>query len=238
MIAPGRLLVVPMLLAAIATSIALRQPNENAGAYSDPGGAVYPARILTPAAHLVAAQPPRVAGVTTATLPGLGNVPRSAGPAARLALAPAGSFDLRGAPSVSAATMESVLAAYASPLAGHAQALIDLGVKYGLDPAYCLAFFVHESAAGTRGEAVITHSVGNIRAVAGAPSRDGYKYYGTWLEGAEDWYRLIAGLYVRDWKLTTVDRIIPVYAPSNDNNDTQAYTNDVQNLVTAWRAQG
>jgi hypothetical protein len=146
-------------------------------------------------------------------------------------------YDVRGAPSVSVAVINQVLSDYGSPLAGQGQALYDLGVRYGIDPAFCLAFFVHESAAGTRGEAVLTQSVGNIRATAGAPSLDGYRLYPTWLAGAEDWFRLIAGLYVRDWQRTTVDQIIPVYAPSGDNNDVQAYVDDVEQLVTAWRAQ-
>jgi hypothetical protein len=84
---------------------------------------------------------------------------------------------------------------------------------------------------------VLTHSVGNIRAVAGSPSKDGYKYYDTWQEGAEDWYRLISTLYISAWDLTTVDKIVPVYAPSADSNDPAAYVDDVEQLVTAWRAQ-
>ena len=66
---------------------------------------------------------------------------------------------------------------------------------------------------------------------------DGYKYYDSWRVGAEDWYRLISTLYVRNWKLTTVDRIVPVYAPSADSNDPNAYIDDVEQLVSAWRAQ-
>ncbi len=65
----------------------------------------------------------------------------------------------------------------------------------------------------------------------------GYRYYATWLKGAEDWYRLISNLYIGSWGLTTVDRILPVYAPSDDNNDTAAYIDDVEQLVSAWRAQ-
>src|SRR5262249_28583509 len=75
-------------------------------------------------------------------------------------------YDVRGAPSVSVAVIDQVLSAYDSPLAGQGQSLYDLGVRYGIDPAFCLAFFVHESAAGTRGEAALTHSLGNIRATA------------------------------------------------------------------------
>jgi hypothetical protein len=144
---------------------------------------------------------------------------------------------VRGRPTISAALINQVLAAYGSPLAGQGQALYDLGVKYGIDPAFCLAFFVQESAAGTRGEAVLTHSVGNLRPEPGMPSLDGYRFYDTWLEGAEDWYRLIRDVYVGQWGLSTVDSIIPVYAPSGDNNDVAAYIQNVEQLVATWRAQ-
>ena len=43
----------------------------------------------------------------------------------------------------------------------------DLGVHYGIDPAYALGFFVVESACGTRGVARTTHSLGNIRCTPG-----------------------------------------------------------------------
>ena len=39
----------------------------------------------------------------------------------------------------------------------------NLGIKYGINPAYALAFFVHESGCGTKGVARFTKSLGNIR---------------------------------------------------------------------------
>ena len=72
-------------------------------------------------------------------------------------------YELLGAPSLSVGQIEAVLSQYGSPAAGNGQALYDLGVRYGIDPAYALAFFVHESGCGTRGVARFTHSLGNIR---------------------------------------------------------------------------
>jgi hypothetical protein len=146
-------------------------------------------------------------------------------------------YSVRGGPTVSVALINQVLAAYGSPLAGQGQAIYDLGVQYGIDPAFCLAFFVQESDAGTRGEAALTHSVGNLRPEAGAPSLDGYRYYDTWLEGAEDWYRLISNVYIAQWKLSTVAAIVPIYAPGNDNNDVSTYISNVEQPVALWRAQ-
>lgn len=226
----------PFVLAGLVTMLVLRHPGETVGAYAS-GGSVYAAQVLiptqAPSAQVVGpAVRPRPLGETlTSPAPALQTTRSSA-----LAL-PAAGFVVSGPPSVSPAVIDQVLSAYGSPMAGEGQRLYDLGVKYGIDPAFCLAFFVHESAAGTRGEAVITHNLGNIRTIAGLPSRDGYRYFDTWLEGAEAWYRLIKGLYVGKWGLTTVGTIIPVYAPSADSNDPAAYIDDVEQLVTAWRAQ-
>ena len=51
-----------------------------------------------------------------------------------------------------------MLETYHSPAVGKGQALYDLGVKYGIDPVYALAFFWHESRFGTTGEARVTYS--------------------------------------------------------------------------------
>jgi hypothetical protein len=230
----SRLIAAPLILTGLLGAALLRQPGDQSVAYGSSDSAIYSATIVSsPAPNTV---PPitRVQQVSA-------GLPRTTLQPAISAQPPAppqlSAFDLRGQPTISVSQIEQVLNDYGSPMAGMGQTIYDLGVKYGIDPAYCLAFFVHESAAGTRGEAVLTHSVGNIRAVAGLPSKDGYKYYDTWQEGAEDWYRLISTLYISSWDLTTVDKIVPVYAPSADSNDPAAYVDDVEQLVTAWRAQ-
>jgi hypothetical protein len=230
----SRLIAAPLILSGLLGAALLRQPGDHSVAYGSSDSAIYsatlvssPAPVATPpinTVHQVSTDPTHV------TLqPAI-----AAQPPAPVSLA---AFDLRGQPTISVSQIDQVLGDYGSPMAGMGQTIYDLGVKYGIDPAYCLAFFVHESAAGTRGEAVLTHSVGNIRAQAGFPSKDGYKYYDTWQEGADDWYHLISTLYIGSWNLTTVDKIVPVYAPSADSNDPAAYVNDVEQLVTAWRAQ-
>jgi len=144
-------------------------------------------------------------------------------------------YTVVGQPSISADFINHVLDSYHSPARGKGQALYDYGVKYGIDPAYALAFFMHESSFGTTGVARMTRSLGNIRASAGYQNYQGYRLYHTWEAGFEDWYELIADLYVAQWKLTTVDQIVPVYAPSSDNNDVTAYIQAVKTAVDRWR---
>jgi hypothetical protein len=62
-----------------------------------------------------------------------------------------------------------------------------------------------------------------------------YRAYATWQAGYQDWYQLLATLYVRQWHLRTVAQIIPVYAPSSDNNNVAAYISAVEHAVTTWR---
>jgi hypothetical protein len=146
------------------------------------------------------------------------------------------SYHVVGKPSISAPFINQVLDRYHSPARGKGQALYDLGVYYGIDPAYALAFFMQESEFGTKGVATITHSLGNIRAIPGHPQYDGYRYYSTWEEGFEDWYQLIANQYVNQWGLSTVDQIIPTYAPNADHNDEAAYIRTVKLAVDRWRS--
>jgi len=148
-----------------------------------------------------------------------------------------GDYSLVAAPSVSVAQIEAVLNKYGSPAVGLGQALYDLGVRYGIDPAYALAFFVHESGCGTRGVARFTHSLGNIRWTEGYESYEGYRMYGSWQEGMEDWYKLITDLYINGWGLKTVDAIIPVYAPAADSNNPPVYVASVKSMVDSWRGK-
>jgi hypothetical protein len=160
---------------------------------------------------------------------------RSARPAEAADLDRAGLAVVR-APSVSIATIRRVLDEYDSPAVGDAEAIYELGVRYGVDPAVCLAFFIVESSAGTKGMATETRSLGNIRATPGYVDHKGYRKYATWREGAEDWYRLITRLYVGEWGLSTVEAIVPVYAPSTDGNDPAHYIRAVRRLVAEFRA--
>ncbi|TMC21304.1 MAG: hypothetical protein E6J34_09970 [Chloroflexi bacterium] len=138
-------------------------------------------------------------------------------------------------PSIEAAFIDRVLAYYGSPAQNKGQVLYAYGVKYSIDPAYALAFFMRESSFGRQGVATVTHSLGNIRARGNHPSYQGYRSYQSWEEGFADWYDLIANTYVDRWGLYTVDQIIPVYAPGSDHNDEAAYIRGVKVAVSKWR---
>jgi hypothetical protein len=153
------------------------------------------------------------------------------------------SYTLVGAPTITADFMNQVLASYHSPAAGTGQALYDLGVHFGIDPVYALAFFQHEDSFGETGWGAVNHSLGNSRCYGWSVCQGGYRYYATWEDGYQDWYNLILNGYVRGqvtkWIVghvcTTVDEIVPVYAPSSDHNNVAGYTAAIKHAVDGWR---
>ena len=153
-----------------------------------------------------------------------------------------GPYSVVGPNSLSVAFMNKVLAYYHSPAAGKAQALWDDGVKYGLDSAYALAFFMHESSFGTTGVARVTLSLSNMRCVPEyrcynvSGNDGGYSAFDTWEQGFEAWFKLIRNLYVAYWGRVTIDQIIPKYAPSSDGNNEAAYIASLKHTVDTWRA--
>ena len=149
-----------------------------------------------------------------------------------------GPYSVIGNPSISADFINQVLAAYHSPAKGKGQALYDLGVQYGIDPVFALAFFMHESSFGTRGEAVNSLSLGNLRCIPNFRCQDNFAWFNTWEDGFKAWYELIRNLYVAQWDLITVDQIIPKYAPEADHNDEAGYIAALKRAINTWRANG
>jgi len=147
----------------------------------------------------------------------------------------ASSSSVVGQPTLSAAFVNQVLAQAHSPAQGTGQVLYALSKQYGIDDAYALAFFQHESLFGTTGVARVTRSLGNIRCTPGYRCLYGFRAYSSWQAGYQDWYALIKNLYIDQWHRRTVSAIIPVYAPESDGNDVPAYITAVEQAVTMWR---
>ena len=151
-----------------------------------------------------------------------------------------GPYSVLGKPTITADYINRVLASYNSPAAGKGQALYDLGVKYGIDPVFALAFFMHESLFGTTGEARATLSLGNLRCIPTRPcidqDRGGYAQMNSWVDGFEQWYKLIRNLYIAQWGRVTVDQIIPKYAPNSDGNNEAGYIALLKHEIDTWHA--
>jgi len=154
-----------------------------------------------------------------------------------------GADSVLGSPSIPVELIDRVLSAYGSPAAGTGQSLYDLDVESGIDPVWALAFFLHEGSFGKTGIGAVNHSLGNIRCSAGYSCQDGFRSYATWEASYQDWYSLILNGYVKGsvsaaCPCTTIEQIIPVYAPSSDGNDVQVYIAALLQAASTWRAGG
>jgi hypothetical protein len=151
------------------------------------------------------------------------------------ASAPAGSSSIVGRPSLTASFINEALTVAHSPAVGLGQAMVADSLSFHIDDVYALAFFWHESRFGRLGVAAVTHSLGNIVCTPGYPSCDGrFRSYASWQAGCLDWFRLLATEYLPRG-LTTVEQIVPVYAPASENA-VSAYITAVVSAVKTWRA--
>ncbi len=146
-------------------------------------------------------------------------------------------YVVTGQPTVSADFIDKLLCKYDSPACGKGHNFFEEGVKYGIDPAYALAFFWHESNFGKNGMARTTLNIGNLRS---SPIQDGsyrgYALFKTWEKSITAWYMLISSdLYVQAG-LVTVEQIVPRYAPTGDSNTPSDYISDVEACVALWRS--
>ncbi|PIO05883.1 hypothetical protein COT29_03765 [Candidatus Micrarchaeota archaeon CG08_land_8_20_14_0_20_59_11] len=153
-----------------------------------------------------------------------------------------GEWNLDQQTTIKPEVIERVLREYDSPAlyeANIAQCFYDLGVKYGIDPAFLLGFFKMESTMGKEGVAKTTKSIGNIKEHSSAtcPAEyNSYCRYDSYCQAAEDWYSLLKqdGPYFKNGRYT-VDDIVPVYAPASDDNDVETYVATVKDAVSKWR---
>jgi hypothetical protein len=160
----------------------------------------------------------------------------------RVALAVPADLPVQGPPTITRDLFVQVLQTAGSPAVGEAGAIWDAGVTMGIDPAFALAVFKHESIYGTAQSWIgrildgYTYNWGNLKC-GDYPHCDGeWRVYTSWLEGATDFYALLRdGSNFIPAGRTTVVSIIPMYAPSSDNNNVQAYIQDVLTSMDGWR---
>jgi hypothetical protein len=146
---------------------------------------------------------------------GSGAVKNIGVPSSANLLQPATGSSIVGGPSLSAAKVDTILSNAGSPASGTGQTFYNDSQQYGIDDAVALAFFHHESTYGLYGAANQTHSIGNIVCTAGYSCIGRFRAYGTWSQGIDDWYQLIKNVYVDSWHCSTVEAVIPHYAPNS-----------------------
>jgi hypothetical protein len=132
-----------------------------------------------------------------------------------------------------------------SPATSVADELYTVFVSEDVDPAVGLAFFNHESSLGKAGLTKI-HDLknwGNVRSpeVAGAgeiiqiPGRGPFVRYATWQAAVRDWCKRLKGPKYAGSGLTTVEQVVPKYAPDSDSNSPARYIAEVYAFVQQWQ---
>lgn len=134
-----------------------------------------------------------------------------------------------------------------SPSSFVSDELWDIVRNSGIDPAVALAFFEYESKYGTEGVCFnyTLKNWGNVRtphdrslalASVNLGSRGEFARYPTWQNGLIDWCKRIIEKYGQQLRLHTVEQVIPIYAPSSDGNNENAYIVAVRRNVAAYAA--
>lgn len=149
-----------------------------------------------------------------------------------------GEYTILRDPTLSADQVNAILSANGSPAAGEGQDIYLMSQQYHLDDAYILATFWHESSYGKLGVARESKSVGNLRCADWIKlgwCQGGYSYFHNYRDGLETLYQLLSGSHYTGAGLTTPETIIPVYAPTSDNNDEAAYIAALKHAIDAFR---
>ncbi|NTV99954.1 MAG: glucosaminidase domain-containing protein [Oscillochloris sp.] len=151
----------------------------------------------------------------------------------------AGGLTFKSDPRISQDSFIAILQRAGSPAAPEAASLYPIITSYGLDPAVALAFFQHESSFCKAGACANNnlHNWGMLRRAVKAERSTGtvggFARYASWEDGIRDWCELILFRYVNRG-LDTVEKAIPVYAPSSDNNNPSGYINTIRRVVASW----
>lgn len=184
-------------------------------------------------------------GLVVFFAPATAPIAAEAAPMQGVAAAPCAPDDLTLAcpPQLDAAQLDAILSSYGSPATGTGAAWIAEAQRTGINSEIAVAFFVHESTAGTaqgwagwKNDGTSTHNVGNIICAGYAACWGRFRDYPTWQTGIADWYDLIQREYIQGRGHRTVADVVPVYAPSFEN-DVDGYIGAVQALVSQWRTR-
>lgn len=151
-------------------------------------------------------------------------------------------------------------------LSGKGAFFVEMGQKYKINPAYALAFAIKETSLGTTGFHVYNALEGkwgyNLYGITGggwladkciAGYNGRFCGYRNWEDSIEEYFALLAEGYVGGQlsvakqdgtgkgqlacPCTTIDRILPWYAPYFEN-DTDLYIQQIKNWIDEWGAAG
>jgi|GEM_PF-1992190 len=139
-------------------------------------------------------------------------------------------------PTVTIPEIERVLGRVNSPILPYAGDVYAYGLQYGIDPVFALAFWMKESREASDGSvAAVDHNPGYTEGLASDQRCGRWACWPTWPEGIAGWFHYMRVFFVNRG-LDTVEQILPIYAPSSENN-TSGYIVFVLHWAAVWRAE-
>lgn len=144
-----------------------------------------------------------------------------------------GNVPVESIPTMNATQIDTLLCTAHSSACGTGNALYEGSVTSGINDSFAVAVFREESTYGTSGIARSNLGLGNIRCSQGYTCKYGYRSYANWQAGYTDFYALIS-YYVHTLNLSTVEQIVPTYAPSSENN-TALYIVNVEQFMSRYQ---
>lgn len=151
-------------------------------------------------------------------------------------------------PSITPEQFDAVLREYNSPAVGVGSAIYPYAKERHIDTAYVLYIFIHESTAGTnpnwagfKPDGSTTHNIGNI-ICAGYPTCYGnFRDYPSWEIGFQQAVDLLkdyrdGGPLYNGKRHADIADAIHTWAPSDDGNDPDGYSESLKRNVSKWRA--
>lgn len=146
-------------------------------------------------------------------------------------------YNLWAMPTIDPATIEKVLARHKSPSRGLGQDLYDVCSESGVDPAFILAMYSHESNFGNAGVATKTKAWGNVRPGShweGKTQKGAigeFRSYETHLDGMKD---MVNTLLLHYTQKDTPTQVVNKYAPSSEN-DVAEYVKQIKDSMNHFR---
>ena len=146
----------------------------------------------------------------------------------------ASSDDVVGAPSLPAATVNSIFERLGSPMAGTGQAVEAASQAQHIDDAFALAVWWTETNDGAAGVGLADRNPGSVRGSVGYPSAyDGYTIYPSFTAAVNYWFSMMKSVYI-DRGLTTVYAISHPYVGTSTSD---LWAGKVVALMAKYRAE-
>jgi hypothetical protein len=143
-------------------------------------------------------------------------------------------FAIKSQTTMSRGQFADVLRAAGSPALPESDALYDLALANGVNPAVALAFFVKISRAGTGYANPAKADNHNWGEIAGSGNGvGGVQAYPTWLDGLRDWIHVVADIYGGEGR-TTLSTVVPRYRPGG-TTDPDGYAHALSDLIAGWK---